>query len=98
MADDCCTLLLLHAAERRLTATKAPLNSVTRLLHPGVLRGPHWLAAYEASSKGWLPTSTPNYIRNDRVFAFLRDNGVEFYDRSEPIEREEESDKEEAVG
>src|SRR5882724_2298632 len=46
MADDCSTLLLLHAAERGLTETKPRVSSVTRLLYPGVLRGPHWLVAY----------------------------------------------------
>jgi len=90
MADDCSTLLLLHAAEQGLTATRPRVNAVTRLLYPGVLRGPHWLVAYEALLKGWAaaPSGT-DYIARDPVFDFLRQQGVHFYDTTE-IEEEEE--------
>ena len=91
MTDDCCTLLLLHAAERRLTATKPPVNTITRLLYPRVLRGPHWLLAYEALLKQWItPPTVSDYIAPDPVFEFLRQHDVHFYDRSEIEEEEEE--------
>ena len=94
MGDDCSTLLLLHAAERGLTAMKPRASAVTRLLYPGVLRGPHWLVAYEALLKGWItaPSGT-DYIGGDPVFEFLRQRDVHFYDKSE-IEEEEEKEKE----
>jgi hypothetical protein len=97
MADDCCTLLLLHIAERGLTTTKPRATTVTRLLYPGVLRGPHWLVVYEALLNGWvtLPTST-DYIGSDPVFEFLRQRDVHFYDTSEV--EEEEDEEEDSIG
>jgi hypothetical protein len=96
MADDCSTLLLLHAAEQGLTATRPSVNAVTRLLYPGVLRGPHWLVAYEALLRGWVATpSGTDYIASDPVFDFLRQQDVHFYDTTE-IEEEEEGEGEEA--
>ena len=97
MSDDCCTLLLLHAADQHLTAIKPRASSVTRLLYPGVFRGPHWLVAYEALLKGWInPSSGTDYIGADPVFDFLRQHDVHFYDTSEV--EEEEAEEEEAVG
>jgi hypothetical protein len=97
MADDCSTLLLLHAAERGLTGTKPRMSSLRRLLYPGVLRGPHWLVAYEALLKGWItPPAGADYIGSDPVFNFLRQHDVHFYDTSE-IEEEEEEEEEETV-
>jgi hypothetical protein len=98
MADDCSTLLLLHAGEKGLTMTTPRVNAVTRLIYPGVLRGPHWLVAYEALSKGWVsaPSGTDS-IASDPVFAFLRDKDVHFYDTTEIEEEEEETAAEQEV-
>jgi hypothetical protein len=84
MVDDCCYLLLFHAAERGLTAVKPSPKTLDRWFVPAALRGPHWLLAYELVVKGWVarPTS-PDHISQDPVFEFLRRNGVEFYDKTE---------------
>ena len=96
MADDCSTLLLLHAVERGLTETTPRMSALTRLLYPEVLRGAHWLLAYEALLRGWLtaPSGT-DYIAGDPVFEFLRQQDVHFYDAAEIPE--EEAEKEEVV-
>lgn len=40
----------------------------------------HWLLAYEAFVKGWLPSLTgTDYITADSFFSILKNNGVEFY-------------------
>ena len=101
MADDCSTLLLLDAAERGLTETTPRTSAVTRLLYPEVLRGPHWLLAYEALLRGWVTTpSGADYIAADPVFEFLRQYDVHFYDTAEipGAEEEEEAEEGEVVG
>jgi hypothetical protein len=43
----------------------------------------NWILAYEANVKGWLSSRDgDDYIANNKFFAALRDNGVEFYDVS----------------
>lgn len=43
----------------------------------------NWILAYEADVKGWLSSiDGDDYIANNKFFAALRDNGVEFYDIS----------------
>lgn len=40
----------------------------------------HWLLAYEAFERGWLPSIGNNdYIANDEFFSILRQHGVRFY-------------------
>ena len=43
----------------------------------------HWLLAYEANVKGWLPNGGgTDYVANDVNFKFLKQNNVVFYDSS----------------
>lgn len=43
----------------------------------------HWLLAYEAYIKGWLPSvSGTDYILNDAFFNNLRSNNIEFFNRN----------------
>jgi hypothetical protein len=98
MGDDCSTLLLLHAAERSLTEIRPRMSSVTRLFYPEVLRGPHWLLAYEALLKGLITApSDTDYIASDPVFEFLRHQDVHFYDTAAVDEEDEEEEEEEAA-
>jgi hypothetical protein len=42
----------------------------------------HWLLAYEANIKGWLPSAhTGDHVDADPNFSFLKSNGVSFYDK-----------------
>ena len=42
----------------------------------------HWLLAYEANIKGWLPSkSGVDHVMADPIFAHLKSHGVSFYDR-----------------
>jgi hypothetical protein len=46
-------------------------------------RSLHWLLAYEANIKKWLPNSGgTDYVRKDVNFGFLKRNKVSFYDSS----------------
>jgi hypothetical protein len=93
MLDDCCCILLFHAADLGLTQFTPSYRTVKKCLSDGALRGSHWLLAYELAKKGWL-TPTKDYIGADSAFAFLRATDVEFYDTSIlelfAIEEEEE--------
>ena len=41
----------------------------------------HWLLAYEANLKGWLPNAGPgDHVAADTNFSFLKANGVHFYE------------------
>ena len=45
------------------------------------LYGAHWLLAYEALVKGWLPPlNGADYIDSDPRFKILRDRDVQFFD------------------
>ena len=96
MGDDCSTLLLLHAAEQGLTATKPRVTS--RFFYPEVLRGRHWLMVYEGLWRGWVtPPAGMDYIGRDAVFDFLRQQDVHFYETTKIDEQEEEEEEEEVV-
>jgi len=46
----------------------------------------HWLIAYEASIKGWLPSKNgDDFIKNDPFFSTLKDCNVEFYDPKQKL-------------
>jgi hypothetical protein len=41
----------------------------------------HWLLAYEANIKGWLPNPRgKDYVKSDQNFGYLKSEGVFFYD------------------
>jgi hypothetical protein len=50
-------------------------------MSPDGLYSEHWLLAFEALRKGWLPSlNGNNYIAADPFFSILENNNVEFYD------------------
>lgn len=51
-----------------------------RALTPAGLRGPMWLYAYEAVTRGFLPGVTDAFILQDPYFALLRARAVQFLD------------------
>ena len=70
MIDDCCSILLFHAAKRKLTETEPPSASFLELFTPEGLRDQHWLLSYELPAHGWL-SPDEDHIAKDEVFAFL---------------------------
>lgn len=47
----------------------------------------HWLIAYEASIKEWLPSKNgDDFVKNDPFFSTLKDCNVEFYDLGQKLE------------
>ncbi len=81
MEDDIVALLAMHAAARGLFPKGA--LSIDRWValvdQPEVLKGEHWLLAYEANQQGWLVTPA---VQVDPAFSAMSRAGVHFYDRA----------------
>ena len=80
--DDFVALLALDAAERGRFPSGALHTSAWRYLidYDDILKGDHWLLAYEAHHQGWL-RATKKRVEKDPFFSELHDAGVSFYDR-----------------
>lgn len=79
MEDDIVALLALDANERGLFPAGALDTQVwtTIVNQPGVLKGEHWLLAYEANQRGWL--LSPDVVA-DPTFSAMSQAAVNFYD------------------
>jgi hypothetical protein len=79
--DDVVALLALDAQQRRLAPGLDVSVWAAQMTTLG-LNGEHWLLAYEAAVKGWLPTvGGGDHLARDSSFAWMRSNGVTFYRR-----------------
>ncbi len=97
MMDDCCAVLLFHAAQRGLTSSKPGQRTLSRWMVPDALRGQHWLLSYELAVKRWIKLPKVDHISKDSAFEFLRNASVEFYDPTEldrTLGQEEEEEEE----
>jgi hypothetical protein len=80
--DDSVVALLALDCERHKLVAK-PLDKSLWAAHMtrDSLYGRHWLLAYEANVKKWLPSNgTADHVRDDVNFRFLKRHGVSFYD------------------
>jgi hypothetical protein len=78
MDDDVVACLTLDANRRKMLTRFSAPAAWTSVLNEDGLIGPHWLLAYEANVKGWLPTRL-DYVAKSPGFSFLKANGVGFY-------------------
>lgn len=82
--DDPIVALLALDCEQHGLASK-PLDTTLWSSHMNqdALYDEHWLLAYEANVKGWLPSvGGVDHVVADPNFGFLKGNGVYFYDAS----------------
>ena len=88
--DPLVPLLALDASIRGLI-TSLDTTSWEVLMTRDDLWSRHWLLAYEANVKNWLPSATgSDHVLKDPCFRFLKQNGVSFYNvraSSLPIRR-----------
>ena len=83
MQDSVVALLALHANQQDLVVAPLDTSRWASLMNADELYAEHWLLAYEALAKGWLPSASGvDYVSSDVNFRFLKDRGVEFYDVS----------------
>lgn len=79
--DSVVTLLALHCEAQGLVG--APLDHTvwSSYMNQDNLYEEHWLLAYEANVKGWLPSQGGgDHVSADPNFQFLKAAGVSFYD------------------
>jgi hypothetical protein len=83
MNDSIVAILMLDAREKGLISSNIDFNHFQSYMTTDELYGDQWLVAYEANVKGWLPSlDKSDHVNQDKCFAFLKNEGVYFYDDS----------------
>jgi hypothetical protein len=84
--DDIVALVALDMQEQGLLPSLNASLWASRMTAES-LYSEHWLMAYEAYVKGWLPSvDGTDYVADDPFFSILQDGGVRFYREDEPWE------------
>ncbi|MBO6810878.1 MULTISPECIES: RNA-directed DNA polymerase [Marinobacter] len=79
--DSCVALLALDCRNRGLLAKTLDTSIWEAQMSAAGLYDEHWLLAYEANFKGWLPDPDgKDYVMADSNFGYLKTKGVFFYD------------------
>jgi hypothetical protein len=79
--DSVVALLALDCERHGLTSKPLDKTLWTSCMTQEALYDEHWLLAYEANVKGWLPSAGPgDHVAADVNFGFLKANAVSFYD------------------
>lgn len=80
-ADSIVALLALHGEAQGLLASPLDKTLWLAYMNQQSLYEEHWLLAYEANVKGWLPSQGGgDHVAGDVNFGFLKAAGVSFYD------------------
>lgn len=81
--DSVVALLTLDCEQNNLLSKQLDKSLWQSHMSTDELYGEHWLLAYEANIKGWLPSNGGvDHVLADANFAFLKTNNVFFYDQS----------------
>lgn len=87
LEDSVVALLGMDAENRGLVPSGLDKDTWASFMIEKELYGRHWLLAYEANVKGWLPSLSKNdHVDVDPAFGFLKPNGVEFYHSDRLVE------------
>jgi hypothetical protein len=80
--DSVIALLALDCEANGLVATSLDKTAWSVHMTQDALYSEHWLLAYEANVKGWLPSvGGGDHVNGDINFGFLKSSGVSFYDQ-----------------
>lgn len=81
--DSCVALLALDCQAKGLLSKPLDTSLWEQHMCAEGLYDEHWLLAYEANVKGWLPNiGGVDYVAADNNFGYLKANGVHFYEES----------------
>lgn len=81
--DSTVALLALDCQNKKLISKPLDVSLWSGHMTTESLYDDHWLLAYEANKKGWLPSLTgTDHVDADDNFSFLKANGVQFYDEN----------------
>ena len=87
MEDPVVALLALDAQSKGLVPSEHTFDHFATHMTTDDLYGDHWLLAYEANVKGWLPSASANdNVDSDSCFSHLKQNGISFYNESLSID------------
>lgn len=79
--DSCAALLALDCQNKGLLTKPLDTSLWESQMSAAGLYDEHWLLAYEANIKGWLPNvGGVDHVGADASFSYLKANGVFFYD------------------
>lgn len=86
-SDPCVTLCALHAQSVGLVNGQIDSTGVDALMKEAELFGDHWLVAYEANVKGWLPNpGGKDFVGANRYFGPMKAAGVSFYNANATLD------------
>lgn len=75
------SLLLLDAQNKGLIPTGGNFASIESVMTTDDLYDEHWILAYEANIRGWLPSvGQGDHVARDDCFRVLKNGGISFYD------------------
>jgi hypothetical protein len=84
--DPVVALLALDCEQHGLVSKALDKTLWSSHMTPDALYDEHWLLAYEANVKQWLPTAGPgDHVAADPNFGFLKANAVYFYDPNQAV-------------
>lgn len=87
MEDPIVATLVLDAQHKNLTPLGYTFTHFATHMTTTDLYGDHWLLAYEANVKGWLPPNGPGGdVEADPCFSYLKSANVSFFDSSITLE------------
>ncbi len=79
--DSVVALLALHCEAQGQVGAPLDHTAWSSYMNGDSLYEDHWLLAYEANVKGWLPSQAGrDHVSEDPSFQFLKSAGVSFYD------------------
>lgn len=78
--DSVVALLALDCEQHRLVSKPLDKSIWSSHMTGQALYDKHWLLAYEANVKKWLPSLGVDHVDEDESFSFLKRNNVSFYD------------------
>ncbi|MEY0877448.1 RNA-directed DNA polymerase [Providencia manganoxydans] len=83
MDSNICTLMILDMINKRLINKKYISDDViSKYTGSDELTKEGWIVSYEAGKRKWLGNSDLKFIKRNREFKILLDNGVSFYDEN----------------
>lgn len=78
--DSCVALTALHAIQAKIVSGPVDTTVLETLMHEDELYQNHWLLAYEANIKGWLPNlGGTDFVAANKHFGPMKTFGVSFY-------------------
>lgn len=82
-SDPCVALCALHVISKGLAIGTVDVSGLEALMNESELAEDHWLLAYEANIKGWLPNlGGKDFVKAHKQFGPMKAAGVSFYDDS----------------